>query len=99
LEITTPTREDRLALHIKGIKMVLVASVLGAAAGIISYSLPAGAKNFSVLVLAILIYVQKYVFPPMGIKSAEFGFKDWFFLGFISFSYWFVTWTLMLNTA
>jgi hypothetical protein len=53
--------------------------------------------NFAFLILALLIYVQKYIFPYLGIDSKRFGFKDWFFLSFMTFCFWFVTWTLLLN--
>jgi hypothetical protein len=60
---------------------------------------PHAANNasFGVLILALLIYVQKYIFPHVGIDSKRFGFKDWFFLSFMTFCFWFVTWTLLLN--
>lgn len=60
---------------------------------------PHAANNgsFGFLILAILIYVQKYIFPYLGIDSKRFGFKDWFFLSFMTFCFWFVTWTLLLN--
>ena len=53
--------------------------------------------SFAFLILALLIYVQKYIFPYLGIDSKRFGFKDWFFLAFMTFCFWFVTWTLLLN--
>lgn len=60
---------------------------------------PHAANNasFGFLILALLIYVQKYIFPYLGIDSKRFGFKDWFFLSFMTFCFWFVTWTLLLN--
>ncbi|MCD1294620.1 hypothetical protein CUJ83_06355 [Methanocella sp. CWC-04] len=99
MEINTPTREERIAHHKRGIKMVLLPALMGSLAGIISspYFLSPGNANFSFLILALAIYVQKFIFPQIGIKSSEFGFKDWFFVGFMSLSYWFVIWTIILN--
>jgi hypothetical protein len=53
--------------------------------------------SLSLIILALLIYVQKYIFPYLGIDSKRFGFKDWFFLSFMTLCFWFVTWTILLN--
>lgn len=99
MEIKTPTREERIANHMRGIKMSVVPAIMGFIAGVLSspYVLPASQANFSFLILALAIYVQKYLFPPIGINSKEFGFKDWFYLAFLSFAYWYVTWTIIIN--
>jgi hypothetical protein len=54
-------------------------------------------SSLGFLILALLIYVQKFIFPYLGIDSKRFGFKDWFFLSFMTFCFWFITWTLILN--
>jgi hypothetical protein len=99
VEIKTPTREERIAFHMRGVKMVLVSSLMGALAGFLSspFFLSSRNANFSFLILAVAIYLQKFLLPPLGIDSSKFGFKDWFFLGFMTFCYWFVTWTIILN--
>lgn len=99
VEIKTPTKEERIAFHIRGVKMVLVPALFGALAGFLSspFFLSSHNANFSFLVLAIAIYAQKYVLPPLGIDSSKFGWKDWFFLAFMTFCYWFMTWTIILN--
>jgi hypothetical protein len=100
MEIKTPTKDERIAFHLRGVKMVLVTSLLGALAGVLSYVLFYNndpVRIYSIIVLAIAIYAQKFIFPPMGIDSKRFGFKDWFFLSFMTFTYWFITWTLLLN--
>lgn len=52
---------------------------------------------FAFLILALAIYVQKFLFPLIKVKSAEFAFKDWFFISFMTFCFWYITWTLILN--
>lgn len=100
VEIKTPTKEERIAQHMRGIKMAVVPSILGIAAGLLSSPIVLSPENqsFSFLILAIAIYVQKFMFPAIGIKSSEFGFKDWFFLSFMTLAYWYLTWTLILNS-
>jgi hypothetical protein len=100
MEIKTPTKEERIAFHIRGVKMVIVPSMFGALAGVLSYALFLNAEStrpYSLIVLVLAIYVQKFVLPMLGVDSKRFGFKDWFFLSFMTFCFWFVAWTLLLN--
>ena len=100
MEIKTPTKEERIAFHIRGIKMVLVTSLLGVLAGVLSYVFfynDDPVRVYSIVLLALAIYAQKFIFPPLGIDSKRFGFKDWFFLSFMTFCFWFIAWTLLLN--
>ena len=97
MEIKTPTREERIASHIKGIKMSVMPAVMGFIAGVLSSFLPAAQVSFSLPILLLAIYVQKYTLPIIGIESKGFGFKDWIYLGFLSFAYWYVTWTIIIN--
>ena len=97
MEIKTPTKEERVASHIRGIKMSVMPAIMGFIAGAISYFLPQAQISFSFLILALAIYAQKYTLPLIGIESKNFAFKDWFYLSFLSFAYWYVTWTIMIN--
>jgi len=54
-------------------------------------------SSFAFLILAIAIYIQKFIFPFIKVNSAEFTFKDWFFISFIAFCFWYVAWTILLN--
>jgi hypothetical protein len=99
VDIKAPTREERTANHIKGIKIVLATSILGIIAGIISspYFLSPENANFALFIVVLFIYAQKFLLPVIGVSSKNFGFKDWFFISFMTLSFWFVTWTLILN--
>ncbi len=99
MEIKTPTRDEKVATHTRGIKVVLLSSMMGAVAGILSspYFLSTANVSFSFLILALAIYAQKFLFPLIGVKSSEFGFKDWFFVSFMTFCFWYIMWTIILN--
>ncbi len=99
MEFKTPTREEKVAAHVRGIKVVLLSSLMGVVAGFLSspYFLSAANVSFSFLILALAIYVQKYLFPFIGVKSSEFVFKDWFFISFMTFCFWYISWTIILN--
>ncbi|WP_424358562.1 hypothetical protein [Methanocella sp. MCL-LM] len=113
MEYKTPTREEKVAAHVRGIKVVLLSSIMGAVAGFLSSpyflsqpiyvnhelinALAPNHASFGFLILALAIYAQKFLFPLIGVKSSEFAFKDWFFISFMTFSFWYVTWTIILN--
>jgi hypothetical protein len=79
--------------HVEGIKKTLLSSLLGIIGGVFSYYLPA----YGILILLILVYVQRMVLPRVKIDTKEFRFTDWFFLVFMTFAFWFVSWTILLN--
>lgn len=99
MEIKTPTKEERLAYHMRGIKMTLLPTVLGIAAGFISspYVLSASYSSFSLLILAIAIYMQKLILPKLGVEAKTLDLKAWFYLSFMTFAFWFITWTIILT--
>ncbi len=98
-EIVVPT-VDRRKRHIDGIKKTAVSSVLGIASGVICYyilTLSQMPENFSYLLLIVAFYVQKPVYMNMGMDVNQFTWKDWFFVLFMTVTFWFVSWTLLLN--
>ncbi len=99
MEIKEPTKEERIAFHLRGIKMSLIPAVLGVLAGFLSSPsvLSAAHASISFVFLALAIYAQKYIFPLWGIDSGKFDFKAWFYVGFMTFAYWYVTWTIIAN--
>ncbi len=99
------TKVDKQAEHIDRIKRTLTASLLGILAGLLSYyfgSVPdtAGVQNDGFLgfmfVLAFLV-LQKHIFILMGMDTSKLGAKDWFYQGFMTFAFWFMTWTILLT--
>ena len=91
---------QKILQHVQGIKKTIMASLFGIVGGIISYYL--NIVNYGiivgVLILIILIYLQRQALPAIGIDIKEFRFTDWFYLGFMTFAFWFVSWTILLST-
>ncbi|HYB58707.1 MAG TPA: hypothetical protein VEB88_00485 [Candidatus Acidoferrales bacterium] len=79
--------------HVEGIKKTLLSSLLGIVGGVLSYYLPA----YGILILLIVIYMQRIILPRVKIDTKELRFTDWFFLVFMTFAFWFVSWTILLN--
>lgn len=92
--------EEKKRDHIGGIKKTLLPGIVGTIIGALSFYLITGggmddAAGFLLLVVAIA--ALRYLFPLMGINPVDFERKDWFYVGFMTFNFWFVTWTLLLN--
>ena len=43
------------------------------------------------------VVVQRHVFMLMHIETSKLGAKDWIYQGFMTFAFWFMTWTLLLS--
>ena len=43
------------------------------------------------------VVLQKHIFMLSGMNTAKLGAKDWFYQGFMTFAFWFMTWTIMLT--
>ena len=44
------------------------------------------------------VVVQRHIFMLMHIDTAKLGAKDWLYQGFMTFAFWFMSWTLLLST-
>jgi len=100
------TKADKQADHIARIKRTLVASLLGIFTGIISYwsgGIPTttGFQDNGFLAFMLMlagIVVQKHIFIFLGMDTSKLGAKDWFYQGFMTFAFWFMTWTILLTS-
>jgi hypothetical protein len=100
------TKADKQAEHIARIKRTLIASLIGITTGILSYwsggtpgSAGLQANGFLALMLMLAgIVVQKHIFILLGMDTAKLGAKDWFYQGFMTFAFWFMTWTILLTS-
>jgi hypothetical protein len=100
------TKADKQAEHIARIKRTLIATLLGIGAGALSFSLggipdATGLQNDGFLGIMLMlagIVIQKHIFTLMGMDTQNLGGKDWFYQGFMTFAFWFLTWTLLLTS-
>ena len=100
------TKAEKQAEHVARIKRTIAASLIGIIAGILSYwsgGIPnaAGvqANGFLAFMLMLAgVVLQKHLFIFMGMDTSKLGAKDWFYQGFITFAFWFMTWTILLTS-
>jgi len=71
--------------------------VLGCVAGVISYIITDGIRSrdpLGIIVLVLLIYVNKFLLPKLGVSLEG---KDWAGITFMAFTSWYIVWTFLLN--
>jgi len=79
------------------LKKTLIPIILGAVAGLISFLVTQDLRQrdaFGIIILVLLVYVQKFIFPKLGI---ELKAKDWVGISFLTLSSWYILWTFLLS--
>jgi hypothetical protein len=100
--IKTLTPEERKRSLIEGIKKTAVPAFIGAAFAVLFFLTEekiAGKPWFLVLMVVVLIsyYIQRMIYPLLGVRVKEFEKKDWFYVEFLTIIFLLVVWTLLLN--
>lgn len=76
-----------------------IASIMGIIAGVLSFLLihneTQGVIGF-LLLLGAMVF-QKHIFMLMKLDISGLGGKDWFYQSFMAFSFWFISWTILLT--
>ncbi len=85
--------KGKQATHVEGIKKTLLASLLGIIGGFLSYY----AASFGIFIFIVVFYIQRPILPRLQIDVKEYQLKDWLYTAFMTFAFWFVCWTILLN--
>ncbi len=99
------TPAEKQKEHLQKIKRSLVACLAGMVTGIITFLVipPAeivGFNSYTALGLLIMlagIVVQRHIFMFTKLEPESLGKKDWLYQGFMTFAFWFITWTVLLT--
>ncbi len=98
------TTEEKEKKRVEGIKKTIIPGVIGIIAGAAMFTLigdGSGHKSIWFTILFVLLvfsyYIQRLIYPAVGINAREFGKKDWFYVEFIVLDFFLVSWTLFLN--
>ena len=100
VKVVTP--QERKRLLIEGIKKTITPAFIGAIFAVIfvlTSEKIAGKPWLAVLLLVVLVsyYVQRFIYPSLGVRVKEFEVKDWLYVEFLTIIFLLVTWTLLLN--
>ncbi|OUJ18609.1 putative membrane protein [Methanonatronarchaeum thermophilum] len=89
--------------HKKALKKTALPSVMGIVAGVVAYYIAAGPAGplqrevFGLVAILFFMWIQQSVFPLIDIDTDDFGGKDWAFVGFMTITFAYITWSLILN--
>ena len=91
--------EDKRWAHIRGVTVTTIAAIAGILSGIAAGQLATGPDDvIGVAIFAIAVFLQFPILRVIGIDVEDFGIKDYLFVGFMTFAFWFMTWTIVLTT-
>ena len=93
-----------LSKHIRGVTVTTLACLAGVAAAVVSGVVvgtdPAAASDrLTVGIVAVFIAVQLPVLRVVGVDVSDFGAKDYLYVGFMTFTLWFITFAIMLTAG
>ena len=96
------TPEERKQRFIEGIKKTVLPAFISAAFAVLFFVKFGDAKDvswFSVVLLVLLLsyYIQRGIYPLIGVRVKEFETKDWLYVEFLVIIYFWVIWILLLN--
>ncbi|WP_132057232.1 EMC6-like membrane protein [Halorussus amylolyticus] len=94
------TASEQRASHMRGVTVTAVSTLAGVAAAVASAWF-LGTEPQSQLGLAVVgafVFAQFPVLQVLGIDLADFSTKDHLYVMFMTFSLWFVTWTILLTS-
>jgi hypothetical protein len=90
---------DRRQSHIRSLVVTATATLGGAIAGTATFYVAQGPNdNLGLGVLAIAILLEMGAMKVMGVDVGDFSTKDQLYVVFMTFSMWFVVWTILLTT-
>ena len=98
--MSTETVDGRPDDHMQSLTVVTLTSLSGIAAALVSSALAGSATDtVGLYPLAAAILVQLPALRLLGIDVEEFGLKDNVYVAFMTFAFWFVTWTILLTAG
>ncbi|WFN35175.1 hypothetical protein L1S32_03395 [Methanogenium sp. S4BF] len=93
------SEEQKRKEHNERIIRTGIASIMGIIAGALSFLLvhneTQGVIGF-LLLLGAMVF-QKHIFMLIKLDISGLGGKDWFYQSFMAFSFWFISWTILLT--
>lgn len=101
------TAEEKQVQHINRIKKTAIACFIGIITGCISFIIVpstslTGFNNYTMLALFLMlagVVVQRHIFMLMKLTTPKMGNKDWLYQGFMTFAFWFISWSILLSTV
>lgn len=93
------TVEEKRWAHIRGVTVTTIAALFGIVAGLSAGHFAAAPDDaLGVAIFAVAVFLQFPILRVVGIEVEDFGVKDYLYVGFMTFAFWFMIWTILLTT-
>ena len=91
---------DRRDSHIQSLIVVAATTIGGVAAGVGTAEVAAGPSDQAALaVVGVVLGVELLIIQVLGVDVREFSTKDQLYVLFMTFSMWYVAWTILLSAG
>ena len=96
--------DSGLSGHARGVVITTICCLAGIAAGVVSAAYVGtdpvdAASTMTVLVMGAFVVVQYPIYSVVGVDLADFGVKDNLYVTFMTFTLWFISYTVLLTSA
>jgi hypothetical protein len=89
---------DRRDSHVKSLIVVMATTLGGIGAGVATAEVATGATDeIGLMIVAGALAVELAVMQVLGVDVREFSTKDQLYVLFMTFSMWYVAWTILLT--
>jgi|APHM01.1.fsa_nt_gi hypothetical protein len=92
--------------HVRAVTVTAIAALSGVGAALVSGELTAGLPPADaatqlepLMVVFALVALQPALLRAVGLLKEDFSAKDFLYLLFMTFSLWFVTWSVLLTSG
>ncbi|HII51861.1 MAG TPA: hypothetical protein HA321_02985 [Halobacteriales archaeon] len=85
--------------HLRSLRATGTSTIVGIVAALVTHSLSSGPSDIliSVPILIASLFLGLGIMQLLGVNVSAFSKKDHFYVSFMTFTMWFVTWTLLLT--
>ncbi|NHN57540.1 MULTISPECIES: hypothetical protein [Halorussus] len=99
--MATEQASERRASHVRGVTVTAVASLGGIAAALVSAMVlgTAAKDQLGLAIVVAFVVLEMPIMQGLGIDVGDFSTKDHLYVAFMTFSLWFVTWTILLTNG
>ncbi|AZH26873.1 EMC6-like membrane protein [Haloplanus aerogenes] len=101
---TETQTEAGLSGHVRGVTVTTLACLGGVAAAVaasvvVGTGQEAASDPLALIFMVAAVAVQYPVLRLIGVDVADFGAKDHLYVGFMTFTLWFITFAILLTTG
>ena len=97
--MSTETGEE-LDSHLQSLIVIIATTLGGIGAGVATNTIVAGPSDqVALAMVGVALAVELVVMEVAGVDVRGFSTKDQLYVLFMTFSMWYVTWTILLSTG